>query len=578
MERALRMPEIVGYILQQVDRSSQAYAARTCRFWSCIALDWLWHDMDSIYPLFEILSPLEVSDGGFWHFSLSLSGPTWDHAKWDHFEGYASRIRSITHDQGQKYRDQEARPSQRLFVDVVQVWHHRRPMTPLLCNVFDVKWICRDTRSLSPVLHFISPSVTKLEIRCDAIAAFDCSVVFEKLTQQNLSLDTFLFAAERPSRDYVPNLVTFLHGQKGLVTAYLPAFTATREIVSVVGGLPLLKSYASYSLVQYQTPIEAGMCFKWEPGTFEVLEKLGFEAWPCLMDGITQLQGLHTKNLRSLKLAYRSTFHTGELFSLTSTLATVHDNLTHITLALFAREDINLVAESISFDCIRPLLQCGALSALNLWHSRVMAYTQGEIAAMASAWPCMETLQFFHDPVIGFAPEMGQPLETVATFIREFPLLSQLGVYVNIVSAKIPETLRRPLATTPKLKLLDFGTSPCVMNDDLAVERKISLYLSSITAPGIEICGHMSDGHIRGLEMSEADEAEYDSRFGFWFDIGTRVELVHEAVRQTTEEMRTLALQNRALLEEVQTLRQSQGLMLTPVETSEQFASMSLMP
>ncbi|KAG9034537.1 hypothetical protein FRB95_013104 [Tulasnella sp. JGI-2019a] len=553
MERALGVPEIVSQVLQNVNKSNQTSAARTCRFWSCIALDWIWKDMKSFYPLLELLSPLVIR-GNEWHFPPDLSN-----ANWDRFDSYASRIRKLEHNDDRKFQGFPAIPSLHLFSRITE----RRSPRLITPNVFDIIWTSRDATTLPLVLYFVSPTVTALEINCDGDAVSACPALLDGLNQLDLSLHRFIFAADGSNRDYVPNLTTFISGQKRLITAFLPPFSATSLLVNVLGELPLLQEYANWSTVEYQWPDESGMCFRWVPGTFKTLQKLGFDAWPSLTDGSVLLESPHTTNLHTLLLTCRSVFHADALHSLTTTLATVHHNLTDITLSLFAVDDNNPSPESIGFNCIRPLLQCRALSFLHLWHNQAVTYTKEEIVAMAAAWPMMEVLELFADPTLDTGWEHGQPLQSVGVFLEKFSALTHLAVFINVVSAAIPKESHVAIIDLCKLKILDFGTSPGMFEDNPDVQRDVALYISTIVTRDVKIRGHRSAGHIRGVATTEEDDEEYDARFSFWFDIGTRVELVFAARQHMTEDMHALTLRNHALLERVRELEQSQGALIT---------------
>ncbi|KAG8876409.1 hypothetical protein FRB97_004183 [Tulasnella sp. 331] len=354
--------------------------------------------------------------------------------------------------------------------------------------------------------------------------------MMKKISLLKITLD-----AEGPGQDYIPHLSTFLGSQTALIEARLPPFSATVGLVSALGRLPSLKAYSGWSLVDYQEDGPQGSkCFKWEPGTFEVLEELSFHAWPSLLDAAVVLEHLRT---------------------LTSVLATVHCNLTSITLAFFAGADAYEQLDSLDFNHIRPLLQCKALSILRIGHERTISYNKEDILVMASSWPSMEALELFKDPVIAVGSQKGQPLQSVREFVRQIPTLTELGIYVDVVGA-LPELQSVPIAHGAKLKILDFGTSPGTNNDPQA-EKVISLYLASSTGLESEIRGYRSDGHLRAVWTGGEGDEEYGARGQFWSDIDAKVNLVHMARAHMDEDMRALARHNLELLKQVEELRHS---------------------
>ncbi|KAG9000335.1 hypothetical protein FRB93_012729 [Tulasnella sp. JGI-2019a] len=545
---ALGVSEIVNQILQQVNKSTQASAARTCRFWSCIALDWLWRDMESLCPLFQLLSPLEAHERE-WFFSSNLL-----HTNWGRFDSYAGRIRSIAHYDRYEFRGLRLATSS-LF-DEIDTWRPtRKTLAPLLRNVTNITWTASNARTLPLVLHLISLSLTTLEISCARGMTTACASLLNDLTQRNLSLVKFVLSADDSNLDYTPNLSAFLRSQKRLVTASLPPFSATKEVVNALGELPSLKKYTGWSVVKYRMPVESGMCFSWEPGTFKILEDLAFHAH-SLVDASRTLQGAH-RSLRSLQLTCRPSFTNDGLLSLTSTLASVHHSLNKIALNLFAINIMNVSdpsGNSISLCYILPLLQCRGLSSVRLSHKRTLAYSEDDIVTMAAAWPGMVVLELFADPTTDVTCDMGQPLQSIHVFIREFPGLKRLALFVNILTDTVPEVSKAGMSGLANLEVLDFGTSPPLHATNPRIQRSISLYLSSITTPGIDISGRRSSCHVRAVATTEEENEEYEFRLGFWLDIGTRVELVHAGRKSMAEEISELSLQNKALSEKVRKL------------------------
>ncbi|KAG8881803.1 hypothetical protein FRB98_004115 [Tulasnella sp. 332] len=505
--------------------------------------------MDSIYPLLEILSPLTIIEET-WHFTPNLSL-----GNWDRFNNYSNRIRAITHDDNKDFRTQSGTPSRNLFTDITAHWGLPQ-RTTLLPNLFSLGWTSNHRISLSLLLNFISPTITTLDISCHQSAARGCGALFQDLMMKKISLLKITLDAEGPGQDYIPHLSTFLGSQTALIEARLPPFSATVGLVSALGRLPSLKAYSGWSLVDYQEDGPQGSkCFKWEPGTFEVLEELSFHAWPSLLDAAVVLEHVRQSKLCSIYLTHRAVWFDHQLRTLTSVLATVHCNLTSITLAFFAGADVYEQLDSLDFNHIRPLLQCKALSILRIGHERTISYNKEDILVMASSWPSMEVLELFKDPVIAVGSQKGQPLQSVREFVRQIPTLTELGIYVDVVGA-LPELQSVPIAHGAKLKILDFGTSPGT-NDDLQAEKVISLYLASSTGPESEIRGYRSDGHLRAVWTGGEGDEEYGARGQFWSDIDAKVNLVHMARAHMDEDMRALARHNLELLKQVEELRHS---------------------
>lgn len=61
MHRALSIPEVLRLVLSSdVDHGTLRNAALTCSLWMDPALDELWQDLDSVFPLLWVLIPLRI--------------------------------------------------------------------------------------------------------------------------------------------------------------------------------------------------------------------------------------------------------------------------------------------------------------------------------------------------------------------------------------------------------------------------------------------------------------------------------------------------------------------------------------
>lgn len=58
-------PELLILILSFADRNSQIRSCYVSREWSSIALDYVWSQLDSLFPLLSILGDLTYSSGGW---------------------------------------------------------------------------------------------------------------------------------------------------------------------------------------------------------------------------------------------------------------------------------------------------------------------------------------------------------------------------------------------------------------------------------------------------------------------------------------------------------------------------------
>lgn len=84
MHRALSIPEVLRLILSlDISRETMRNAALTCSRWKDPALDQLWKELDSVFPLLWVLIPLELEAVGAQYekrvwVSASVSTPVFE--------------------------------------------------------------------------------------------------------------------------------------------------------------------------------------------------------------------------------------------------------------------------------------------------------------------------------------------------------------------------------------------------------------------------------------------------------------------------------------------------------------------
>lgn len=59
--------EILEHVLGLADHGTRASAALVCKYWSQIALDSLWEELDSFMPLLRLLLGPLTTDGSRYH-------------------------------------------------------------------------------------------------------------------------------------------------------------------------------------------------------------------------------------------------------------------------------------------------------------------------------------------------------------------------------------------------------------------------------------------------------------------------------------------------------------------------------
>lgn len=61
--RVLLIPEVFNNIMQFSERDASAICTRVCRAWKDVAKGWTWKTMSILFPLLNLLAPLESRSG-----------------------------------------------------------------------------------------------------------------------------------------------------------------------------------------------------------------------------------------------------------------------------------------------------------------------------------------------------------------------------------------------------------------------------------------------------------------------------------------------------------------------------------
>jgi hypothetical protein len=163
--------------------------------------------------------------------------------------------------------------------------------------------------------------------------------------------------------------------------------------------------------------------------------------------------------------------------------------------------------EQVTFETLRPLLNCANLVIFEMTHEFPLNLTLGDIDELASKWPSLESLVLNCEPPNLHHSSLG--LDALLPFARHCQELRQLGLFLNASSAEIP-----PLHDTKpfrKLGKLSVGTSRIVEAGPIA------LFLSELCPLGCEI----EYGVTWSRDFSNSELGEEENR-GLINEISTR--------------------------------------------------------
>ncbi|KAG9024645.1 hypothetical protein FS837_005246, partial [Tulasnella sp. UAMH 9824] len=158
---ALCISEILNEVFYLLPKRADAAAAATvCRTWTSVALNIVWQDLPSVFPLLELLGPLTYVDTRGWDFEHGIPD-----ANFARLTAYTSRVRSV------RYNDQERWTGgyrQRISTDVSAkilyyiASHHGLCLLP---SVRSIEWAVAKDEAVLQILPFLCPTLVSLDLK-----------------------------------------------------------------------------------------------------------------------------------------------------------------------------------------------------------------------------------------------------------------------------------------------------------------------------------------------------------------------------------------------------------------------------
>lgn len=239
---------MIQQVLDVSSPSSRAASAQVCTTWSTIALDLLWRNLNTPWPLLELISPLERdSDGEYVRLSSTENNhrliltllrrqiftETTLTVDWNRFDSYARRVRSLDWD------DEDTILSPTLFG---HIYLSRPGLQPLLPRVVAVKWTVHHDEAALHLLPFLSSSVNDLLVSFGPYVANDSiDDLLRSLSLRVEGLKTFEIAGLIAIHGVDVALADCLKQMEVLEVVTLPQWFGTPRVVAALGSLTSLK-------------------------------------------------------------------------------------------------------------------------------------------------------------------------------------------------------------------------------------------------------------------------------------------------------------------------------------------------
>ncbi|KAG8968652.1 hypothetical protein FRC05_001458 [Tulasnella sp. 425] len=425
----LAIPELLVNILSFASNSTLASCAVVCKPWSRVALDELWRNLDSVFPLLELVVDMEMLrdlDSPTPTVSQRLSSKL-SRVDWSRFQVYAGRVRRLSYDDEDLYRDDSTVP--RLpSKAIAMLCFHRPSGIALLPNLETLKW--SSSRSATAILPFLSPQVTSLEVeltgKVQAVNDF-----FYALAGRIPNLESFTLKTAIRALDIEDSLQRVISTWTSLETLKVPPYYLRPSILGAVASLPNLTT-----LEQDYThcpPYDmATMLQELPPDALPKLENFGFNGNPASATQLAQTYPDLFARLNAIHLNAADGINDVEVLEFVGHLGISCLQLTYVSLNLclspiFRREGVNPLPVGV----LEGLFPCRGLKMLEIGHPFPLTLNETDVERMATAWPNLTVFNANDEPDLSLPMrgDIGNSLSVLQAFAKHFPMMAELGLF-----------------------------------------------------------------------------------------------------------------------------------------------------
>ncbi|KAI6127220.1 hypothetical protein F5141DRAFT_379131 [Pisolithus sp. B1] len=530
--RIFYIPELLHLIFSFLDKESNVSNARVCRFWSDIALDAVWKEVDDMIHLFSILKPVLMNMHGTYEF-VDIPGVS----DWARFHKYARRVRCL------RFNSDSVQGEAEVVLDEVA---RTRTSFEILPNLRELVWTCHDLSDLQRCLLFLHGQLKYLTVSMWSEPGKP-SPLLADICARAPNLHTLKLHIKDPDMQLFGQIQLVVRNLHYLRKIVLPEFHFTSEVIQELSRMPNL------GVIEFQHDLAMG------PGNPKNVERfapvLTHGAFPALYDlnltaRIDDLERFFQDpfapvNITTLYVNSYAKHSAAEVRSFLSTLSQECKCLSRLHVILLNKE-INQTPctedERLSFFTLQPLFSISNLTWFEVMHKYPLRITQDEIEELAMRLPSLEALELNPEPLFTRKPTLD--LEALLPFTNHCPKLRYLGLFMHATGFEVPSA-RASFKPFHALQVLNVGTST------VESPKAVAAFLSLLFPPwcrlqfGITWTGRGTIEH-RSLDLNTL--VELSEGVDPWEEISTLLPALIQVRREEWE-------RTRALKEEVEDLR-----------------------
>ncbi|KAG8914850.1 hypothetical protein FRC00_010336 [Tulasnella sp. 408] len=445
-----------------------ARSARVCKNWSDPALDELWRDLQSVFPLLQLVMDSEltqtasVGPADLEAVSIALAD-----VDWPRFCSYAKRVQVLYFDDT-FFQDSA-------LVEAICLHHPYGPS--LLPRLKKLDWF---TFQSSPsFIPFISKDLVNLDLQLHDTDEAWIKEIFSALRHRTLKLKVFHLDTEVVGAVSEAALASWLEQMETLESLELPPYYLTERIVTAIGAFPRLRTIdLPFDGPHYQYN-DTGFLGTLPGGSFPSLVRLTLPATPAAARHLLFNSPTNYTCLTKLHLYALKDIGAHQILAFTQQLAGRCPMITDIELALFLKPEFRSQgASALPIEVLESLYSCKNLNALRIGHPLPLKLNPADVENIAHAWPQIKDLYLCCQPDFSFSisEQMGTSISILPVFALHLPNLQRLGLYFNGQDPITFEGHLYPQFQFVQLQTLSVGLSPIPMTK----VRDLGFYLASL--------------------------------------------------------------------------------------------------
>ena len=441
----LAIPELLEIIFSFGTQASNVSYALVCRDWRELALNNVWREVDDMYYLLQLLTPLRKEYANYSSKNLvnlcafsrrrqlsktQIIFQEFSHIPtpedWTCFTTYARRVHSLKY--GTKGNEKAEKFMDSVFHDLA----HTRTTLEVLPNLRSIWWNSIPTAQYATL--FMHDKVTEFSFKiCDTLPLLCTNIVARMPSLRSLRW-TNSYAHDSHNSRNDQELLKLLSSLQELREVMTPKDALNNKILTALSLLPELEVIQFDKLGGIPRPIASLKC-KLLEGAFPKLYDL------CLNSDLDDIRvyltgGALLPRLRNLSVESVHRELPRTVLKFLKNVTKCYPMLEMVSMDVIVNIADQDGCKPLSSKHLYPILSLQQLTHLELRHNQPLQISEVDLAEFGAALPALEKLVLNPEPLQPTTPKI--TLHSLLIIAQHFPKLFYLGIYLDAQDTIIP--------------------------------------------------------------------------------------------------------------------------------------------